>query len=135
MNIKEYFDHIILFLKGNRNVALVNVDKRIISRARGGGYLRLRITFIDKSRLELREYVNDMLRKLSYSYNYTSSENTLLFRFDNAPHHKEIKTYPHHKHTANGRVKESKEKEVNQIKKEIDSLLSNRKIREKGVLG
>lgn len=41
MNIKEYFDHIILFLKGNRNVALVNVDKRIISRARGGGYLRL----------------------------------------------------------------------------------------------
>jgi hypothetical protein len=127
MSVREYFDRIILFLKGNRNVALVRIDKRIISRAGGGGYLRLRITFIDKSQLDVREYVSDTLKKLNYSYNYTSSKNTLLFRFDNAPHHKEIKTYPHHEHTANGGVKESKEKEVNQVKKEIDSSLSNRK--------
>lgn len=131
MSIKEYFDRVILFLKGNRNVALVHIDKRVISRTGGGGYLRLRITFIDKSRLDVREYVDDKLRKLSYSYNYTSPKNTLLFRFDNAPHHKEIKTYPYHKHTANGDVEESKEKEVIQVKKEIDSLLSNPNISKK----
>ncbi len=126
MSIKEYFDHILLFLKGNRNVALVRVIKRIIPR-RGGGYLRLRITFIDKSQLEIREYVDDTLRKLSYSYNYISPENAFLFRFDNAPHHKEINTYPHHKHTANGEVEESEEKEIHQIKKEIDKSPSKTK--------
>jgi len=70
----------------------VRVEKRIISTS--GGYLRLRITFLDGSVLDVREYVDDKLRKLSYSYNFLSSKNTLIFRYDNAPHHKEVETFP-----------------------------------------
>jgi hypothetical protein len=56
-------------------------------------------------------------------YNYLSPINKAIFRYDNASHHKEIRTYPHHKHMANGRVEESEEKEIIQVKKEISSLL------------
>lgn len=30
-----------------------------------------------------------------------TKEGQLLFRYDNAPHHREIPTSPHHKHTSN----------------------------------
>lgn len=121
MSIGEYFDLIILFIRSNRNVVLVRVEKRVISVT--GGYLRLKTTFTDNSILDMREYVDDRLRKLSYSYNYLSPTNKVIFRYDNAPHHKEIKTYPRHKHMANGKVEESEEKEINQVKKEISSSL------------
>jgi hypothetical protein len=66
MSIGEYFDRVILFLRSNRNIVLVHVEKRVISAT--GGYLRLRTTFMDNSILDMREYVDDRLRKLSYSY-------------------------------------------------------------------
>ncbi len=34
---------------------------------------------------------------LKYSYTLVQNKKSLL-RYDNAPHHKEIKTFPHHKH-------------------------------------
>ena len=36
--------------------------------------------------------------KLAYSYHYQNSQNELVFRYDNAEHHPEILTFPHHKH-------------------------------------
>lgn len=35
--------------------------------------------------------------RVSYAYTYLR-ENRRVFRYDNAPHHSEIITYPHHKH-------------------------------------
>ena len=122
MNIKNYFDRITLFLKGNSNVVSVRVEKKIISTS--GGYLRLRITFLNGSVLDVREYVDDKLRKLSYSYNFLSSKNTLIFRYDNAPHHKEVETFPYHVHISNGEVRESEEKDIYRVKREIGGVLS-----------
>lgn len=35
-----------------------------------------------------------------YSYQYMSSENNLIFRYDNTEHHRKLnlETFPHHKH-------------------------------------
>lgn len=35
--------------------------------------------------------------RVSYAYTYLR-EGQRIFRYDNAPHHPEIITYPHHKH-------------------------------------
>jgi hypothetical protein len=37
---------------------------------------------------------------LKYSYTYIK-ENIVILRYDNAPHHKQLKSYPHHKHMKN----------------------------------
>ena len=56
---------------------------------------------IDKSKLEFTE-VKDVMEsaKIKYRYNYINSKNELIFRYDNAKHHTELKTFPHHKHLA-----------------------------------
>jgi len=40
--------------------------------------------------------------KTEYRYHFQDAENVLIFRYDNTPHHPEIPTHPHHKHTSKG---------------------------------
>lgn len=63
-------------------------------------YLKGEIVFIDGSELHIKEYFIAVptLSKLAYSYHYQDKNKKLVFRFDNAEHHSEVKTYPNHKH-------------------------------------
>jgi hypothetical protein len=45
----------------------------------------------------------------------------MIFRYDNAPHH-EVSTFPYHKHLPEG-VKESKEKGIIEVLKEVEMLM------------
>ena len=56
-----------------------------------------------------------------YSYAYIKS-NQLLLRFDNAPHFKNIKTFPHHKHLKN-EVLPLNNNQLTEFVKEIKILL------------
>ncbi len=40
-----------------------------------------------------------IIDKLKYRYQYMNKKQVMVFRYDNAFHHKDIDTYPHHKHT------------------------------------
>ena len=64
------------------------------------GYIKGQILFTDGSELHFREYVDvrtiDM--KEDYSYHYQDGAGQMVFRYDNTPHHPNIKTHPHHKH-------------------------------------
>ncbi|MBF0516731.1 MAG: hypothetical protein HQK97_06375 [Nitrospirae bacterium] len=61
-----------------------------------GFYYKLRIILKDGSALLATEYVDDLQR--NYSFHWQSSDNDIIIRWDNAPHHKELLTFPHHKH-------------------------------------
>jgi hypothetical protein len=37
-----------------------------------------------------------------YVYHYQSQFGELIFRYDNTPHHNDLDTFPHHRHTAGG---------------------------------
>ncbi|MBF0449799.1 MAG: hypothetical protein HQK75_03780 [Candidatus Magnetomorum sp.] len=55
------------------------------------------VLFINNSQLFIRDYLFlDGERK--YSYHWQNELNECLVRWDNAPHHQEITTYPFHKH-------------------------------------
>lgn len=56
-----------------------------------------KITLIDNTELLFREYLfPDSLRK--YSYHWQQKNTECIVRWDNAPHHQETATFPHHKH-------------------------------------
>jgi len=64
------------------------------------GLVRGRVFFWDDSYLVLYEVVSTELGypvRVSYAYTYLQAGQR-AFRYDNAPHHPEILTYPHHKH-------------------------------------
>ena len=46
----------------------------------------------------------------------------MQFRYDNAKHHPEIETYPHHKHTPEG-IEPSKEPSIEDVLDEIEQIV------------
>jgi hypothetical protein len=66
----------------------------------GGVYYRLKIEFSNDTTLFVKEYVDEKERV--YSFHWQTAEHELIIRWDNAPHHQHIATFPHHKHTAEG---------------------------------
>ena len=74
----------------------VTLDKRTAHL----GLIRGELRFLDDSRLHFRELVEvkgHVIRQM-YSYHYQDAANTLLFRYDDTPHHPSLDTFPHHKH-------------------------------------
>lgn len=63
-------------------------------------YVKIDIVFNDESELHTKEYFAKVigLTKVAYSYHYQDDNKELIFRYDNAEHHPEIKTVPYHKH-------------------------------------
>ncbi|MFW6225148.1 MAG: toxin-antitoxin system TumE family protein [Bacteroidota bacterium] len=59
-------------------------------------YFKLKITFINKTVLFAREYVD--AKERNYAYHWQDNDNNLICRWDNAPHHEHLRTYPHHLH-------------------------------------
>lgn len=69
------------------------------------GYLEGSITFTNNARLIFFEFwrqTNTSLERDKYRYHLMDSQNQLVFRYDNAPHHPQIATFPDHKHTPDG---------------------------------
>lgn len=59
---------------------------------------RVRLVFSDGTYMDIR--YNERGR---YSYHWQRGEGT-EYRFDNAPHHREVTTHPHHLHDSSGNV-------------------------------
>jgi Family of unknown function (DUF6516) len=65
-------------------------------------YLKGSLRFIDATVLELALYANESGQGTvidKYRFQYMSEGEQLIFRYDNAPHHPELASFPHHKHT------------------------------------
>jgi hypothetical protein len=59
--------------------------------------LRLIIFLYDGSNLRVTEQW-ESAKLARYSYYWLTEENALLIGWDNSPHHKTVRTFPHHKH-------------------------------------
>lgn len=72
------------------------LDKRTLNT----GIVRGDLYFIDGSRLHFRELIDlqsEGLRRM-YSYHYQAADASLVFRYDDTPHHHVLAGFPHHKH-------------------------------------
>ena len=61
-----------------------------------GYYYRIAINLSDGSILHAREFFDS--RERHYSYHLQNAEGAMLCRWDDAPHHKTIASFPHHRH-------------------------------------
>lgn len=61
-------------------------------------FLKVRADLNNSTVLYIREYVSE--DEYHYSYHWQEENGTLLVRWDNAPHHRGLKTFPHHKHVS-----------------------------------
>jgi len=59
-------------------------------------YVKIKAILINDSILYIREYFNEEM--MDYSYHWQAENGDLIQRWDNAPYHKEISTFPHHRH-------------------------------------
>jgi Family of unknown function (DUF6516) len=65
------------------------------------GFIRLRAVLSNGDLLEAFEFVvatPDALQTLTYRIHWQQGDGRLKRRWDNAPHHKEVSTFPHHVH-------------------------------------
>ncbi len=70
-------------------------------------FLKIKAELMDGSVLYIREFVSE--NEYSYSFQWQKNGN-LLIRWDNAPHHRHLETFPHHKHVGSkDNVQPSKE--------------------------
>lgn len=88
-------------------------------------YLKGIVTFIDASVLSISLFLvasGKDVRPEKYRYQYMDSRGTPLFRYDNAKHHPELKTFPDHKHVRD-KVFESALPDLADIIDEISALI------------
>ncbi len=115
--IEDYFLHVENTLREFPNIRSYALNKKIYNSRQGmiGG----KIVFENGYLLEFSEVVDtEQIGKMKYRYHFMDKSQHLVFRYDNAPHHSDVKSFPHHKHTTRT-VKASREPDLRSVLLEI----------------
>ncbi len=97
MSIDDYLAALDAKLVDLAALVTTSAIQREIDSNVGLGFVRGTITFVDGSRLEFTEQLPTERRK--FRLHYMDSVGNLIARWDSAPHHKALGTFPFHKHT------------------------------------
>lgn len=60
---------------------------------------------------------------LKYRYQLQDKNDSMILRWDNAPHYEDIPTYPFHKHCQNGTIESSKAMNIFLVMEQLDEVL------------
>ena len=124
MRLKRYLGRIqnILYSRKEISIELFRVKEIVPDQA---GIIEGRLRFWDGSLLEFTEVLAEqgvVLIKTDYAYHYQDADDKLVFRYDNTPHHPEVSTHPHHKHTSTS-IEATSPPHLNDVLHEIDQYL------------
>lgn len=101
VNLQRYYARIYSLLHTRRDCAVDALTFEEYERERFA-VVEGSIQFWDGSRLVFAETLTTRgvaLVRTRYVYQYHDEQGRLRFRYDNAPHHPQIATHPHHKHS------------------------------------
>ncbi len=122
MHLYNYLVRLERILK-SRNDWVVR-DLRIYANPTGAKF-NAKVEFSDGSLLYVtEEWAMDptSTRCVHYTYHYQNQRGDLVFRYDNAPHHPELETYPEHKHVGS-QVVAARRPDLADVLREIDDIL------------
>jgi hypothetical protein len=88
------------------------------------GFIEGILTFIDNSILDYSIIISQ--QGIKYRFQYMTETKSLIIRWDNTPHHKDVKTFPYHIHTSDGKVLESQPVDIAEVLKKIKQIISSR---------
>lgn len=121
--IDEYFHHIEKTILSFESIESYDLIKKKLNSSFG---IIKGMLFYQNSRLEFLEVVRisdqGNVQKKKYKYHFQDHNSELIFRYDNVPHHPQIKSFPHHKHLEN-RIIDSDEPELMDVLFEIDMII------------
>ncbi len=85
-------------------------------------YVRGVLTLIGDFELHIAEYVvtEPVLTRTKYRYHLQTSKGELVSRWDNAPHHTNVSTFPDHRHDDQGGVHSAPAMDVSDV---LDAVL------------
>jgi hypothetical protein len=104
----------------------LNIDRKTQDMA----FISGQIDFVDGSTLDFKEFIektDEEIEKYKYGYNYRK-DSSVLFRYDNAldPGARCLNSFPHHKHTKDGKMVDSHAVSLEEVLAEIlQHILSN----------
>jgi hypothetical protein len=81
-----------------------------------------KIVFFNNTILEFTESITP--ERFKYRYQYMKADGSLIFRYDNVPHHHETSTFPDHKHHQN-KILESSPVDLKQVVEEVIDLITS----------
>lgn len=89
------------------------------------GIIEGSLRFTDESSLHFIQFVDVKggVELYKYAYHYQNRSGNMVFRYDMAPHHPEIPTFPHHKHTSSNEVTACTPPTLAQVLEEIDDTI------------
>ena len=99
--IEEYFQQVENALREFPIIRSYALSKKVYNAQQG--MISGKIMFENGSRLDFLEVIDiEREAKLKYRYHFMDRSLRLIFRYDNAPHHPQVKSFPHHKHIVKG---------------------------------
>jgi len=126
VQVKDYFAEIQNLLQ--RSAFIENVDVEYDVKSKNIGIIQGTLEMIDGFTLQFMELINierDKITRPKYRFHLMSVNDEMIFRYDNAPHHPEIATHPHHKHVKGESVpKQSKGVGLKEVLFEIEGIVS-----------
>lgn len=100
MSPSEYLESLRVAIDASSIVTVQRITSQAISNV--DAYIRAILTFEDKSRLELMEYVRTTpggnIEVNRYSFHWMDADNHLRMRWDNAEHYPKLPNFPHYRH-------------------------------------
>jgi ATP adenylyltransferase/5',5'''-P-1,P-4-tetraphosphate phosphorylase II len=104
MSVSSYSQQLLVAVSRLEDYGLVNtITSNSETRPSGELFINIKVELIDNSVLFIREYVSsrqEHIEHFSYAYQYQAADESLIFRYDNAPH-KPALAEKEHKHLQN----------------------------------
>ena len=98
-----------------------NIELNLVSEEMG--IIKGKIVFVNSNVLDFRELVSE--EHVDYRFQFMNGNNRLIYRWDNAPHHKEIASFPFHLHAPEG-VRECDKVSLIEVVDIIKALMTKR---------
>lgn len=93
-------------ISANSAVLSSNIQK-FLGPEKETAYLKGSVLFMDSSVLDFTIFARESHHTIvieKYSFHYRDRQGQMFFRYDNAPHHSELHSFPDHKHIVNSTV-------------------------------
>jgi len=100
MTLQDYLARLDEKLQELADVTDVVTVQREIDANLGIGFVKGRIAFVGGSILDFSEQLP--VERTKFRFHYMDAGNNLIVRWDSAPHHRNLRTFPFHLHTPQG---------------------------------
>lgn len=102
MNARDYYLNLQRVIHAKPHV--LQSDMRFEEIDTNECYVRGILTLIDDLELHVAEYIITVpkLTRPKYRYHLQTSDGALVSRWDNAPHHPDVSSFPYHRHSSEG---------------------------------